>query len=205
MPRSIRSFIREFKKTIGLYEDAPSIARRMFVTNSFDGILAAIGVNVGGFSGDVNPFVLASSIIGGGVSMGIISGVIGVYLSERAERIKEVLELEKKVSAQLRDSVYWRAASLVPIYVALWSGIGIVLFPTMIAAPYLLAYKGILDVSVAYIASLIVALGSLAWLGAYLGKVSGENTLRSTIRAVILGLMGIGLVYIVKTLLGGFI
>ncbi|MEB3779362.1 MAG: hypothetical protein GSR85_03935 [Desulfurococcales archaeon] len=205
MVKAIKRFLGDFKRTIKLYEDVPSIARRMFVTNSFDGILAAIGVNVGGFSGDANPFVLASSIIGGGVSMGVISGVIGVYLSERAERVKEVIELEKKVSARLRDSIYWRAALLVPIYVALWSGVGIVLFPTLIAAPYLLAYKGLVGMNAAYISSLAIALGSLAWLGSYLGKVSGESVVKSTMRAVLLGLMGIGLVYLVKSLLGGFL
>ncbi len=199
----VKRLAEDFSKVKKLYPDVPSVARRMFVTNSLDGLLAALGVNVGGYSPGSDPLLMASSIIGGGVAMGIMSGMVGVYLSERAERIREVRELEKKLSAKLRrSSIYWRAASLIPVYVALWSGVGIVLFPTLVALPYLLAANTGLGVEPAFIASTGIALLLMTLLGAYLGRISQENTLISALRGLSLGLAALILVYLLKGALG---
>ncbi len=199
----VRRLAEDFSKVKKLYPDVPSVARRMFVTNSLDGLLAALGVNVGGYSPGSDPVLMASSIIGGGVAMGIMSGMVGVYLSERAERIREVRDLEKKLSAKLkRSSVYWRAAALIPVYVALWSGVGIVLFPTLVALPYLLAAGAGMGVEAAFIASTGIALLLMTLLGAYLGRISQENTIVSALRGLSLGLAALVLVYLLKGALG---
>ena len=198
----LASLIRDFREIIRLYPDVKSIARRMFVTNSLDGIVAAMGVNVGGFSQQGDPGLLASSILGGSIAMGIISGIIGVYLSERAERLREYRELEKKLASDLRGSVYWKAVQLVPIYIALWSGVGILLFPLLLAAPYLAASRGLLDMATAYTASLVIGLASMGWLGYYLGRVSGENVWKSTARTIVMGLLIIVLVRALRLAVG---
>ncbi|MEB3859617.1 MAG: hypothetical protein LRS43_00235, partial [Desulfurococcales archaeon] len=127
------------RKITSIYPDIKPVARRMFVTNSFDSILASLGVAVGGYSSTVDPFNLALSIAGGGLAMGVFSGMLGVYLSERAERLKEITEMERKVASTLQGTIYWRAAKLAPLYVALWSGLGVVVFPLLMAMPLLLA------------------------------------------------------------------
>lgn len=186
-----------------VYPDAKEIARRMFVTNSFDGILAAIGVNVGGYSEAVDPIVLALSIIGGGAAMGVFSGIVGVYLSERAERLRELKKMERNLQASLKGSIYWNAARMTPLYIALWSGLGIILFPTLIALPYLAtAMCGCIATALAFRASLAIALVVLGLLGAYLAKISGEPVWNSVIRAISVGIGGIILVLILKKLLG---
>ena len=197
-----KKFLGDLRSVISLYPDVPSIARRMFTTNSFDGIMASIGVNVGGFSHSGDPMSLALSIIGGGVSMGFISGMLGVYLSERAERLREVREVEQKVASSLKHTIYDKAARLIPVYIALWSGVGIVLFPTIIALPYIAAAVLDIPILVAYMASLAVSLASLAGLGAYLAKVSGESVPMGVARALGMGLAAIVMVLIVKNLLG---
>ncbi len=199
----LRKLVEDLAKVKRIYPDVEPVARRMFVTNSMDGLLAALGVNVGGFSPESDPLLMASSIIGGGVAMGIMSGMIGVYLSERAERVREVRELEKKLSAKLKeDSIYWRAASLIPIYVALWSGLGIVLFPTLVAIPYLLAASTLLTLQASFIASLSTSLILMALLGAYLGKISGEGVAASAAKGLLLGVAAAVLVYLLKGALG---
>ncbi len=198
----LRGFLRDFREVVSYYEDVRSIARRMFVTNSFDGILAAIGVNVGGFSPDADPIRIGLGIVGGGVAMGVFSGIIGVYLSERAERLREIVELERKMAKPLRGSVYWKAARLVPVYTALWSGLGIVLFPTLVAAPYFLASFGLVGAMQAFYLSLAVSLALMGFLGYYLAVVSGEDKLRSVARAVGIGVGGALLVYILRNILG---
>lgn len=199
----LRKLVEDLAKVKRIYPDVEPVSRRMFVTNSMDGLLAALGVNVGGYSPDADPLLMASSIIGGGVAMGIMSGMIGVYLSERAERVREVRELEKKLSAKLKeDSIYWRAASLIPIYVALWSGLGIVIFPTLVAAPYLLAASTLLTLQTSFIASLSTSLILMALLGAYLGKISGEGIAASAAKGLLLGVAAAVLVYLLKGALG---
>ena len=170
----------------------------MFVTNSFDSILAAIGVDAGGFNPNVDPLTLALSIIGGGIAMGVFSAAIGVYLSERAERLKELRDLERKVQASLRDSIYWYIARLAPVYIALWSGFGAILFPITIAVPYLVAVTNYIPVKLAYASSLAIAFFELGFLGLYLAKVSGDSKLKSIARTVLAGLGGLVLVTVLR-------
>ncbi len=190
--------LKDFRVVSRMYPDVESIARRMFVTNSLDGIVAAMGVNIGGYSQAGDPLLLASSIVGGSVAMGVISGMLGVYISEKAERMKELRELEKKMATDLRGSIYWKAAQLVPIYVAIWSGIGILLFPLLIAAPYFAASWGVIDMARAFLLSILAGLASMAGLGYYLGVVSGEEKWRSVARVLGMGLLVIVLVKILR-------
>ena len=195
-------FFEDFKKVIRIYPDVKGVARRMFVTNSLDGIVAGIGVDIGGFSHNADPLLLASSIIGGTVAMGVISGILGVYLSERAERIKEVKDLERKVASSLKDSIYWKAVKILPIYVALWSGIGIVLFPFLIALPYLLSAWGILPLYTAYLSSIGIGLGLMGVLGYYLGRISNENISIAVARVLAMGVAAIIIVKLLRLTLG---
>jgi predicted membrane protein (TIGR00267 family) len=187
----LTEFLRELRELVNMYPDVQSIARRMFVTNSIDSIITALGVSVGGYGPEGNPRLLGLSVMGGGMAMGLISAMLGVYLSERAERMREYHELEKKLAASLRNSVYWRAARIIPVYVALWSGIGATIFPILIALPYLLTSTGLLPFRVAYYSSLLAGLGSLGFLGYYLSRVSGENPLHSIARLLGMGLLAI--------------
>ncbi len=193
---------REFELVIKVYPDTPAVARRMFATNSFDGLLSALGVSVGGFSPEVNPEFLALGIIGGSLAMGVLSGVVGVYLSERAERIREVRELEKKVAKSLRNSVYWKAANIIPVYIALWSGIGIIFFPLLVAAPYLAAASGVIGVVEAFYASVGVALTLMAAIGMYLARISGSSLLMGALKGVAVGVAGVVVVSLAKSVLG---
>jgi len=127
--------------------------------------------------------------------MGVFSGMVGVYLSERTERIRELKELERRVASSLRDSVYWRAARIIPIYIALWSGVGIVTFPTLVALPLLLAAKDLLGLYSAYYTSLGISIVILGGLGAYMGRVSGEGMAWLFVGDVTKGLPGGGFLY----------
>ena len=190
------------RKITSIYPDIKPVARRMFVTNSFDSILASLGVAVGGYSSTVDPFNLALSIAGGGLAMGVFSGMLGVYLSERAERLKEITEMERKVASTLQGTIYWRAAKLAPLYVALWSGLGVVVFPLLMAMPLLLASVTGAGLFVSVVESIAIGLASMAFLGYYLGKIGGENPVVSSVRTVSMGIGGILLVSVFKMFLG---
>ncbi|WP_062662366.1 hypothetical protein [Aeropyrum camini] len=201
--RRLREMYMEYRRIVQVYPDTPAIARRMFVTNGFDGLLAAIGVNIGGYSSGADPVVMVMSIMGGSLAMGVLSGVVGVYLSERAERLKELSRLEKKVSRSLRRSIYWKAANIIPLYIALWSGVGVIAFPLVSITPYIAAAYGLLGMGEAFAASLAIALTLSAALGLYLGVVSGESKLYSMVRGLMLAVGAIILVHLFKFAVAG--
>jgi predicted membrane protein (TIGR00267 family) len=198
----LNSILRDLRLLPRYYRDVRAIARRMFVTNAFDSLLASLGVSVGGFSSKANPELLALSIIGGGLAMGLFSSVIGVYISERAERLRELRELERSMAKKLDGTIYARLARLIPLYVALWSGLGATTFPLAVASPYLVSGLDLIPIGEAFYLSIGSGLGLAALLGYYLGGVSGENKLVSTLRLLALASGGVVVVYIVRRILG---
>ncbi|RLG70443.1 MAG: hypothetical protein DRO11_06270, partial [Methanobacteriota archaeon] len=84
--------------------DVKVIGRRYFVTNSFDGILTSLGIVIGSIVVGVDQ---GGDIIriGAGAAVGLgLSGVWGVYEVERAERRRELLEIEEAMLADLSDT-----------------------------------------------------------------------------------------------------
>ncbi|MEN2999094.1 MAG: VIT1/CCC1 transporter family protein [Acidilobaceae archaeon] len=186
------------KEALRATPDSVYVARRLFFTNSIDGIISAIGVNVGAFDEGVRPLSMALAILGGSIAFGVAAGFLGALLSERAERVRELREMERALGGSLEGSVYSRAAMVVPIYVAFWSSLGILIFPLLVASPYFLSHLGVLSLGSAYFLSGALALLALAVIGALLSRVSGESMMVSSLRAVMLGLGSMGLVYMIK-------
>jgi len=200
--RRLGFIFRDLRLLPRYYKDVRAIARRMFVTNAFDSLLASLGVSVGGFSSKANPELLALSIIGGGLAMGLFSSMVGVYISERAERLRELRELERSMAKKLEDTIYARLARIIPLYVALWSGLGATTFPLAVASPYLVSGLGILPMREAFYLSISAGLGLTTLLGYYLGGVSGENRFISILRLLASASGGVAVVYIIKRILG---
>ncbi len=201
-PELLTRFLKELRTVLRANPDVASIARRMFVTNALDGIVAALGVNIGSYSPEMNPILHASGMIGGTLAMGVVSGVIGVYLSEKAERLREFRELERKVASSLKESIYWKAVKIIPIYVALWSGLGIILFPLIAALPFLVAEPLGISIRAAYYASIAISIGEMGFLGFYLGRVSGEHLAKSIGRVVGMGFVALLIAWVLRLVLG---
>lgn len=164
-----------------------------------------MGVSVAIFNPTVEPAIIALGMIGGSLSLGVVSGLAGVYLSERAERFREVRELERKLGGSLEGSIYEKAAQLVPVYVALWSFAGMLIFPLAAATPYIMAAAGILSLNAAFSVSVVMVMAMLSLIGAYMGRISGEGVLKSALRAILLGVLAFTVVYAAKLVLKGFI
>ncbi len=162
--------------------EAKGVARRLFVTNSFDGLLTTIGVLLGSYIGGVTaPYSYIGAVLGGTVTMGIFSGFIGAYFSERAERKKELKELQAQVLKDLSNTIYGKASRYIPFYVAAWSSLGILLFPIMSVSPFLLSIYNVLSVNTALAVSIGIANFFVFTLGVYLGRISGEGVIRTGI------------------------
>ncbi len=101
---------------------AKNIARRYFITNGFDGALTILGMVTGFYiSGMTDISIALSACLGATIAL-FISGLSSAYLSEKAERKKELLELEQALIRDLKASDYGRASRYLPIMIALVNG-----------------------------------------------------------------------------------
>ncbi len=83
---------------------AGGIARRYLVTNGFDGALTMLGLTMGfRISGEVAPAVMIAACMGTAIALGM-SGLSSAYISEAAERRRELQELEEAMLADLNAS-----------------------------------------------------------------------------------------------------
>jgi predicted membrane protein (TIGR00267 family) len=85
------------------------LARRYFVMNFFDGILTVLGVVISNFisyfSGRANDSGLIL-IQGLAVSLAIgISGITGGLLTEKAERIKNIIDLKRSMALRMKRNI----------------------------------------------------------------------------------------------------
>ena len=185
----IPSIMKNVKKLAEL-GDAKSVARRLFVTNSFDALLTSLGVILGLYIGGVTqPSAYIGGVLGGSLTMGFFSGFLGAFFSERAERLKELKEIQAHVMKDLSQTIYGKMTRYVPIYVAFWSGLGVIMFPIIVVSPFLLSLVDMVNPSHAIIASVVLVNLIIFLLGVYLGHISRENKVKTggTMLAVSLG------------------
>ena len=175
----VPGILKKLRKLVEV-SDAKGVARRLFVTNSFDCLLTSLGVILGGYAGGIaSPKAYIGTVLGGSLTMGIFSGFVGAFFSERAERLRELKRLQFQVQSDLSKSVYGKASKWIPIYVALWSALGMILFPLIIIIPFLFAWKGLIGLKEGIFASILLINISVFSLGVYLGGVSGENRVKT--------------------------
>lgn len=186
-------FFKELRR-LARISDAHSIARRLFVTNSFDGLISTLGIILGGYLGNIkDPATYIYTVAGGMLALGIFSGMIATYLSEKAEQLRELHETERVMLHKLDDSIYAKIARYVPVYVAFWSGVGALLLPLSTLIPFAIAlyFETCFPLEVIIASSTIIALLELFLIGYYLGKISGENKLLNGLKFVSIGLTAV--------------
>jgi predicted membrane protein (TIGR00267 family) len=163
------------------------IARRYFVKNGFDGSMTMLGIIVGAWVVKVTqPEIIVTAGLGACLAMGI-SGISGAYMTERAERKRDLKDLECAMITKLDDSVISDATRFVSLYAALVDGGSPILTALISLSPFFLLLHGIIEVQNAYIGSLVVTLVTLFMLGVYLGRVAKENALLYGIQTLIAG------------------
>ena len=180
------------------YSDIASIgdiARRYFAMNAFDGVVTIIGVLTGTYTAHVRD---AAIVIVTGFSTSIaiaISGLWGAYLTESAERKRELDDLESRTLTDLSETKIGRASRAAVIVVALVDGLAPFLAALVVLLPFF--FSGLLaDIVLSYYVSLGIALVVLFALGAFLGKVSKENLVISGLKMIGAGVLSMVLSYL---------
>jgi predicted membrane protein (TIGR00267 family) len=162
------------------------IARRYFVVNGFDGALTMLGLLVGFYvSDEIRLPVIINACLGVAIALGM-SGVSSAYISEVAEKRRELRELEKAMVADLGQSAHGRAARLLPVVIACVNGvaplaISLVILLPLWAAP-MLEPLSLLPLESAFVLALMI----IFLLGVYLGRISHTFWLWAGLRTLLI-------------------
>jgi predicted membrane protein (TIGR00267 family) len=191
--RSIEQ-LRRYSQIVNIGE----IARRYFAMNAFDGVLTIIGVLMGNFTAGVEDArIVVTTGLATCVAMGI-SGLWGAYLTEAAERQRELLELEGHTLTDLHDTTLGRASRAAVVIVALVDGLSPFLAALIVLIPFFVPQL-FPSLQWTYLTALALALITLFGLGAFLGRISRRNIAIYGLRTVIAGVISI----VISLLLGG--
>jgi len=184
--------MREYSQIAGTAQ----IARRYLAMNAFDGVLTTIGLLMGSYlSGVRNAGIVIRTGVATSIAMGI-SGLWGAYLTEAAERRRELAELENTMLTDLTQTKIGRASRLAVIIVALVDGLAPFAAALIVLIP-LLAAPLVGNILISYALSMVVALLSLFGLGMFLGHISGHNLIGYGLRTLVAGLVSIALSFLV--------
>ena len=189
---NIREFINEYFKM-----------SRYVALGTMDGILAVMGVTltasgVAGAAGlDISNFSVGLTGLAGGIALAM-SNAFGSFIGERAEEVRTIRDLEHKMmldEGKLDDTHIHQQAKR-RIYMSMFThGFSSFIGSFVPVLPFLL----ISDRITAIICTLILCFTALIILGVYLGKVSRESLLRTSVEIVLIGI----LISVVCYLIGG--
>ena len=193
MISGLRGLFKRIRMYIRITGMGP-IARRYFVKNGFDGSMTMLGIIVGSWVvGVERPEIIVTAGLGACLAMGI-SGLFGAYMTERAERKRDLKTLEDAMMTNLQESVLNEASSFVSFYAAIVDGGSPMLTAIFSLLPFAFALGSLIAISEAYILSLVLTLVTLFVLGMYLGRTARENMLLYGVQTLAAGLITVTIV-----------
>jgi len=188
---SIAEFLEEIKN-YNQIADIAEIARRYFAMNAFDGVLTTIGVLAGNYLAGVRDLSIpVRTGIATSIAMGI-SGLWGAYLTETAERQRELSELEKVSLIDQSETSIGRASRFAAVVVSVVDGIAPALAALIVLMPLFLGSL-IQNPVLSYALAGGLALVCLFALGMFLGRVSEQNLLGYGLKTLLAGLAAIAI------------
>lgn len=187
--------LRELKRRLATYDEVVSIseiARRYFAMNAFDGVVTIIGVLAGSMvAGVESARVVVVTGLTTSVAIGI-SGLWGAYLTETAERARDIDELERHTLTSLEGTQIAKASRAAVWIVTAVDGLSPFLAGVIVLLPFF--FSGLFaDIAHVYYAALGLSLLVLFGLGVFLGRVSKRNVLLYGLQTVLAGLISIGI------------
>ena len=161
--------------------------------NGFDGSMTMLGIIVGNWVISVEQTeIVVTTGLGACLAMGI-SGLFGAYMTERAERKRDLKNLENAMMTKLDDSVITDASSFVSLYAAIVDGGSPILTAIISLLPFILTLYGLMIIENAYITSFALTLVTLFMLGMYLGKIAKENILLYGLQTLVAGIITVAI------------
>jgi len=189
---NIKEFIEEYLKM-----------SRYVALGTMDGILAVMGGTLAASGVSAAGGVEISNFVVGltGLSVGIalaMSNAFGSFIGERAEESRTLRELEEKMmlnEGELDDTLIHQQAKR-RIYMSMFThGFSSFIGAFVPVVPFLI----IGDRMTALVTTLVACFIALVALGIYLGRVSRESLLKTSIEIVIIGIA----ISVISFLIGG--
>jgi predicted membrane protein (TIGR00267 family) len=157
--------------------------------NGFDGALAILGVVIGSYIAGVSDAkIILSAGFGASLAMGI-SGAWGAFMAEKAQRAKNIKELEQAMFTDLKNSIIGRASIVAVLWVALVDALSPIITAFIALSPFLFSFYGLASLENALIASIILNLTVLFILGLFLGRISKSNMITQGVLTVLAGIV----------------
>ncbi len=199
---AVKEKFEEWKRYYEI-SDVGQISRRYFVMNAFDGALTMLGVVIGAYVAEILlPITIITAALSGSIAMGI-SGISGAYMTEKAERTKELKELERAMVTDLKDGIHYKSSQFATIFAALVDGISPALAALFVVSPFFFAFADMISVQIAFFSCIGFTLVLLTILGIYLAKISDESMVRYGIQMLVVGMVTAFLCVVTSLLLGG--
>lgn len=159
--------------------------------NAFDGVLTIIGVLMGNLTAGVRDArIVITTGLATCVAMGV-SGLWGAYLTESAERRRDLMELSRQTLTDLRKTRIGRASRTAVVAVSLVDGFSPFLAALIVLIPFFFFTDLSPHIEWVYYTSLGFALGTLFALGLFLGRTGRENVLLYGLKTVVAGVVSI--------------
>jgi predicted membrane protein (TIGR00267 family) len=185
---------RQYSRIVSMGE----IARRYFAMNAFDGVLTIIGVLMGNFTAGIRDArIVVSTGLATCIAIGI-SGLWGAYLTESAERKRELDELEAQTLSDLGETSLGMASRMAVVVVAIVDGLAPFLAALFVLLPFFVPDL-FPSLEWVYGVALGMAMVALFALGGFLGYISRQNMVLYGLRTLVAGVVSIG----ISLLLGG--
>jgi predicted membrane protein (TIGR00267 family) len=190
------AFIRQQGEKLRYYDAITGmnkILRRYFVMNSFDGALTMFGLLLASFAAGVeDPLLIVKIGMGTAVAIGF-SGLTGALLTERAERLREIKNMERALHRKLDNTDYKRAYDFAALITAAVDGLSPLLVAVVLLSPFLLV-----PLPEAYYYAFSLALVFFFLLGAFLGEVSRQNLVVTGMKFLAAGVLCMAVILLLE-------
>lgn len=189
---NIREFIEEYFKM-----------SRYVALGTMDGILAVMGVTlaasgVAGMAGsEISTYAIGLTGLSGGIALAL-SNAFGSFIGERAEEVRNIRELEQKMMLEegKLDDTHIHQQAKRRIYMSMFThGFSSFIGSFVPVLPFLVIASRIN----ALLSSIVLCFIALVLLGIYLGRVSRESLLKTSVEILLIGVV----IGVVSFLLGG--
>jgi predicted membrane protein (TIGR00267 family) len=168
------SKIEEMEQLARISKVGP-IARRYFAMNAFDGTLTVLGIVLAShFAAHFDARAIVAAGIGACLAM-MFSGLAGTYLAEKAERERELREMENAMLRNLDATLYKRATRFAILISSVVDGFAPFITGLMLLVPFTFVLFNPTLWNIAVIISVALGFILLFFLGIFLGRVSEQN------------------------------
>lgn len=177
------------------------ILRRLFINTLFDSTFTLLGIVIGQvFAAVPDLRLLIGTAVASSVALGISSGV-SVYESETMERERRIVELEKALFVDLKNTIITENYKAYALILALVNFVTPLICCGIILMPFVFALFHSLEIIIAGAISVILALGIVFVAGTVFGRAGKTNPVIKGLRMVFFGIVAFAIGYFIQILI----